>query len=87
MGKGYPEAVALCPSGLNDNVENIPLDPSYGFSLISEILKYVKSIFPDAMIHLGGDEVVLSCWSGNPKVASWLQQMGFSTLEALSYWM
>jgi hexosaminidase len=87
MGKGYPEAVALCPPGLNENVENIPLDPSYGFSLISGILDHVKSIFPDAMIHLGGDEVVLSCWSGNPRVASWLQQMGFSTLEALSYWM
>ena len=44
-------------------------------------------LFPDNVMHLGGDEVNTGCWSSTPAVASWLQKMNFTTDDAYMYFV
>ena len=51
------------------NADSVPLNPTLPFTLdvvtgfISEMLNGSDPLFPDDFIHLGGDEVDLSCWN------------------------
>ena len=51
------------------------LDPSYDltYDLVQGILTDMNNIFPDNMIHLGGDEVMTSCFDENPNVKVFMQ--------------
>jgi hexosaminidase len=44
------------------------LDPSYTktYELLQGIFTDFQNLFPDNMIHLGGDEVLQSCFDENP---------------------
>lgn len=46
------------------------LDPSYDktYDLIKGIFTDMNSIFPDNMVHLGGDEVEKHCFAENPNI-------------------
>lgn len=43
-------------------------DPSYPvvYDILSSILSEYNTDFPDGMVHLGGDEVLTSCYNENP---------------------
>lgn len=54
-------------AGTNAGVEdtsNPPLDPTRHatYRLIWHLIREISRIFPDSYIHLGGDEVDMTCW-------------------------
>jgi len=85
---GYPE-VCPSPSCLE------PLNPSTEatFTLISSLFNEVTGgaegagLFPEDLLHLGGDEVDTSCWSSSPSITAWMQQQGFTTEDAYLYFV
>jgi hexosaminidase len=64
-GFGDPDVVSMCPSSLAANINNFPLDPSqqHTFEVVNDFLADMFQLFTDEYVHLGGDEVVYSCWS------------------------
>ena len=50
------------------------LDPSYSktFDLIRGLFVEFGEIFPDTFLHLGGDEVLTSCYNENPNIKSFM---------------
>ncbi len=38
----------------------------------------LAALFPDPLLHTGGDEVRLECWGSDPRVRSWLEEHGMS---------
>ena len=46
------------------------LDPSKQktYDLIESLLLSFRNLFPDEMVHLGGDEVVRKCFDGQPQI-------------------
>ena len=83
---GYPD---VCPSPTCKS----PLDPSSNatWSLLQTLITEVTGgrqgagLVTENLIHLGGDEVDLSCWSQVPRVASWLKANNFTTKDGYRY--
>lgn len=44
-------------------------------------------LFPDNFVHLGGDEVDMTCWSNTPHVAAWLAANNMTTDQAYMYFV
>jgi hypothetical protein len=44
----------------------------------SRFFEEVLPLFPDEMLHIGGDEVKLQCWYSNPAIASWMEANNFT---------
>lgn len=86
-GVGYPNLTAICPASLAGNINNIPLDPTNSFTydvlqgLFTEITG--PKLFADQYFHAGGDELVYSCWTGDPAIAQWMKQNGMTTPQQL----
>ena len=61
------------------------LDPSYEktYELLSGVFKEMGSLFPEQLIHLGGDEVDRSCFDENPNLKTWMTQHGIATYDDL----
>eukprot|EP00899_Mesostigma_viride_P006503 jgi/Mesvir1/15854/Mv03401-RA.1 len=73
-GVGYPE---LWPSP--DCRE--PLNPVSGlaFAVISGLLDELASLFPDPLVHLGGDEVSPTCWDNSTAITEWMSAKGLNS--------
>ena len=86
--KGYPE---VCPSPQCTQ----PLNPASAstFELIEALLGECTGkvagagLFPEKLIHLGGDEVDTSCWSSTPSVAAWLKAQNMSANDGYEYFV
>ena len=44
-------------------------------------------LFPDEMVHLGGDEVDTACWDSTPAVADWMAANGMTADDAYAYFV
>ena len=44
-------------------------------------------LFPDSLLHLGGDEVNTDCWTETPAVAAWLTEKGYTAQDAYLYFV
>ena len=83
---GYPD---VCPS----NSCKSPLDPSSNatFALLEKLFTEVTGgrrragLVPDDLIHLGGDEVDLDCWTQVGSVGSWLKANNLTAKDAYRY--
>ncbi|KAK7896079.1 hypothetical protein WMY93_021404 [Mugilogobius chulae] len=52
--------------------------PSGTFGPVNPIFfKEISLVFPDAYVHLGGDEVDFTCWKSNPDIQAFMKQQGF----------
>ncbi|KAF5398701.1 Beta-hexosaminidase subunit alpha [Paragonimus heterotremus] len=77
-GLGYPKLLTECykdgkPTGVYG-----PINPvrTYTYEFLIRLFEEVTKVFPDKLIHLGGDEVVFDCWQSNPEVLQFMDQMG-----------
>jgi hexosaminidase len=55
---------------INGSPDSSSLDPTYDktYELIQGVYSELNELFPGLYIHLGGDEVDLSCYDENPKI-------------------
>ncbi|KJE93970.1 beta-hexosaminidase subunit beta [Capsaspora owczarzaki ATCC 30864] len=85
---GYP---GICPSP--SCLE--PLDPSspLTFQVIDGLLSETSGnsryagLFPDDMIHFGGDEVDPTCWTQTPRIVNWMNSKNYTTDDAYMYFI
>jgi len=68
---GYPD---VCPDVANGCLE--PLNPSANatFELLEGLFGDVAGLFPETLMHLGGDEVNTDCWDDTAVIAEWMAE-------------
>jgi hexosaminidase len=75
------------------NADNVPLDPTIQFTLevvtgfLSEMLNGSNPLFPDEFVHLGGDEVDLSCWQKDKSIEKYMEENHLTPETLLSKWL
>ena len=90
---GYPD---ICPSTTCTQPLNVASNAT--FDLISALLlemtggrtsapAHPSGLFPENMLHLGGDEVNTDCWTRTPAVKKWLDAKGLTADEGYAYFV
>ncbi|KAL6096617.1 hexb [Pungitius sinensis] len=78
-GKGQKDLLTPCYSGDKPSGTFGPVNPILNttYDFMSKFFKEIGSVFPDAYVHLGGDEVDFNCWKSNPDIQKFMAQQGF----------
>ncbi|KAL1922506.1 uncharacterized protein VTP21DRAFT_10045 [Calcarisporiella thermophila] len=90
MGSAFPDML-ICPNVQPDwralepqpPTGEINISNSASMEIIRNIIHEVASWFPDASIHLGGDEVGLKCYKQDPKFQQYLNSTGSTVKDAM----
>ncbi len=67
--------------GVSDYVLDPTRDETYKF--IGDFLEEMVAVFPDAFIHIGGDEAPAPDWKTNPKILGFMRQHNLKDNDAL----
>jgi hexosaminidase len=78
LALSHPEWVITCPQHVNgqdklDNREDIPtLDPTHPelYTFLFALYDEIADLFPEPIIHTGGDEVKMGCWESDGALQS-----------------
>jgi hexosaminidase len=72
IGVSHPEFMSHCPG------PSEPFDPTSPavYDFVRRFYQEISQLFPDEMIHVGGDEVSLDCWKNSTSIQSWMKQHG-----------
>lgn len=88
MCYAYPD---ICPKPFctSSNINNWALDitKNFTYEVVEGILTEFNTLFPEKMIHLGGDEVDTDCWSVHPEIVSWLTERGLTLEGGYEYYV
>ncbi|XP_076019967.1 beta-hexosaminidase subunit beta isoform X2 [Genypterus blacodes] len=78
-GKGQKDLLTPCYAGASPSGTHGPVNPILNttYDFMRQFFKEISSVFPDAYVHLGGDEVDFTCWKSNPDIKSFMAQHGF----------
>jgi hexosaminidase len=75
---GYPELLCKCPNTdwpiLNPTIEKT-------YEVIEAVFAYAKSVMRDYYMHVGGDEIDMSCWKQDPSVKQFMDKMGYTSYD------
>lgn len=83
----YPEYMAAAVDQ-NNNSFLCLVDPSREevFTFLATIWASIASTFPDAEVHIGGDEFWSGCWSQSPSVSAWMTANNYTVTDAYYYY-
>jgi hexosaminidase len=83
----YPQFMASAVDD-NNNTFLCLVDPSQEatFDFLKGVWSYIISVFPDAQVHIGGDEFWPGCWTQSSQVSSWMVRQNFSVMDAYYYY-
>ena len=70
-GKGYPDLLTECSPDL---VAPLDVTKNATLSAVGKLMAEIADIFPDAQIHVGGDEVASACWLENKDVQKFMAE-------------
>lgn len=80
-GAGEPSLLTPCYSA-NGSLSGTfgPLDPTLEgtYTFLAALYAEIAATFPDAYMHIGGDEVSFDCWKSNPAINSWMAANGIA---------
>lgn len=78
-GKGQADLLTPCYSGSKPSGTFGPVNPILNttYDFMAQFFKEISAVFPDAYVHLGGDEVDFTCWKSNPDIQKFMEQQGF----------
>lgn len=78
-GKGQTDLLTPCFSGSTPSGTFGPVNPILNttYDFMTQFFKEISAVFPDAYIHLGGDEVDFTCWKSNPDIQKFMEQQQF----------
>lgn len=87
-GLAFPQLTVSCPSTLTADIGPInvvPLDPTqeFTYTVVEAVINEVTQLFPDAYIHVGGDELQLECWNSSQAIQDYIQSHNISSVSAL----
>ena len=91
--KGYP---AVCPSPSCTQPLNVASNAT--FELITNLLLEMtggklstpgapSGLFPEGLLHLGGDEVNTACWTSSPSISAWLAARSMTADDGYAYFV
>ncbi|UMM09901.1 beta-N-acetylhexosaminidase [Gluconobacter frateurii] len=86
--QAYPELAAQPLPDVNavgENLNNPAMDPTNPKTLkfIRALYAEMETLFPDHYFHSGGDEVLGTQWTNNPKIAAYMKAHGYADAPAL----
>jgi hexosaminidase len=70
--------------GISDYAIDPTRESTYTF--IGSFLAEMATIFPDAYVHIGGDEAPAPDWKSNPRILAFMKAHGIKDNEALQAW-
>lgn len=53
------------------------------FAFLETLLSEMAGLFPDAYVHVGGDEVNAAAWTNNPRIRAYMAERGHADAQAL----
>lgn len=83
IGASHPELLTQCQGKWSE-----PLDVTKNevYPFVNKLYNEISAIFPDDWIHIGGDEVNLSCWQQNRGIQKWKKTHNMTEdVEVLQY--
>jgi hexosaminidase len=84
-GKGYPFLLTECYSNGVWNGNYGPFNPIVNstYTFMEAFWKEVAGVFPENYVHIGGDEVIFSCWESNPQMQKWMADNNYTNYAEL----